>query len=63
MSHAKRVRAVGVKLAFKPMFMIFFFFFFSWVLQDLRRFFHRRKGGFTHYAHMFALRYYWDRHD
>lgn len=79
MSLAKRDRAEGLMLACKHiLYLIFFFLLFMnlrfngqnilqnnllfWVL-DGRRFLHKRKGGITHDAHMFALRDCWNRHD
>lgn len=59
MSHAKRGKAGVVTLA---LYMIFFFLLLFMGL-DRRRFLHKRKGDITHYAHMFALRDCWDRHD
>lgn len=53
----------GLMLACKHVVYIIFFFLLLFMGLDGRRFWHKRKGGITHYAHMFALRDCWDRHD
>lgn len=64
MSLAERDRAEAFMLACKHiLYIIFFFFLLLFMGLDGRRFLNQLKGGITHYAHMFALRDCWNRHD
>lgn len=62
-SLAKRGRAEELMLACEPILHIIFLFLLLFVGLDGIIFLHKRKGGVTHYAHMFALRDCWDRHE